>query len=51
MFEDKLPPGEVEHAVLHEVARPVLAAGAVGRVKVEGRGVLVWRHLMGFFAH
>ena len=51
MFDDELPPGEVEHAVLHEVARPVLAPWAVGRVEVEGRGVLVGRNLMGCFAH
>ena len=41
MIEDELPASEVEHAVLHEVPGPVLAAGAVGRIEVEGDTVLV----------
>ena len=41
VIEDELPASEVEHAVLHEVPGPVLAAGAVGRIEVEGDTVLV----------
>ena len=41
MLEDEPPGGEVEHAVLHEVARPVLPPGPVGGIEVEGHRVLV----------
>ena len=46
MVEDELPASKVEHAVLDEVAGPVLAPGSVGRIKVEGHCVLVRGHLM-----